>query len=183
MRPRRKKPTITIDKNFYQRLNDDIPFPVLTVINDAGERFLNVKKQEALTLAQEAGYDLYLVKNSEKDPIAKFVDYGKLKYGLEKKRKLMKKNQVVVRTKEIRARVNIDFHDVNYKVKNAAGFLRDDKDKVKWVIRLRGRELIRKNDAIQTLNNIYEKLKDVAVIESGPSQPSKFLITMTLAPK
>ena len=56
----------------------------------------------------------------------------------KQKKKLERQNRVELR--ELQFRPNIDVHDLNVKLKKAQEFI-DDGDKVKIVMRLRGREI------------------------------------------
>lgn len=68
------------------------------------------------------------------------IDYGKFKYEQQKKANIAKKKQAIVQLKEIQFRPNIEAHDLETKLKNADKFLSQG-DKIKMVMRFRGREM------------------------------------------
>ena len=70
---------------------------------------------------------------------ARFWDYGKYKYELQKKEKEAKKKQKTTQVKEIRLSTFIEDHDIMVKAKTGSKFLKDG-DKLKVSLRFRGRE-------------------------------------------
>lgn len=94
---------------------------------------------EALALAQDKGLDLVEVSPLANPPVAKIVDYSKLKYQEEKERRKEKAKQKKVEIKGIRLSLRISDHDKEIRVKRAEDFLNDG-DKVKVELLLSGRE-------------------------------------------
>lgn len=105
-------------------------------------------------------------------PICKIMNYGKYKFEQSKREKEAKKKQKIVELKEIRVTPNIDTHDFNFKLKNARKFL-EDGDKVKIMVRFRGRELNYLKIGEEVLNKFIEDLKDIASIDKKPIQEGK----------
>lgn len=105
-------------------------------------------------------------------PICKIMNYGKYKFEQSKREKEAKKKQKIVELKEIRVTPNIDIHDFNFKLKNARKFL-EDGDKVKIMVRFRGRELNYLKIGEEVLNKFIEDLKDIASIDKKPIQEGK----------
>jgi translation initiation factor IF-3 len=97
------------------------------------------------------------------------MDFGKYKYELSKKEKLVKKKQHVIHIKEIRMRPSIEDHDFDFKIKNARKFI-EQGNKVKFNVMFRGRELAHKEFGNQLLERIINELEDVA----KPESDSKF---------
>jgi len=114
-----------------------------------------------LELAQEAGLDLVEVAPNAKPPVCKILDFGKYLYEQSKKDKLNKKKQHTVVVKEIRMRPKTDEHDLAYKLKHARSFL-EQKNKVKFTVQFRGRELAYKQFGVNLLERVIESLEDVA---------------------
>jgi len=77
--------------------------------------------------------------------------------------------------------MTIDVGDVNVKAKHATRFLNEG-NKVKVSIRLRGRQMAHSSLAKDVMNNFFEILKDVAVIEKPINMEGRNII-MILAPK
>ncbi len=68
------------------------------------------------------------------------MDYGKYLFQQKKKQSEAKKKQKVIVVKEVQFRPRIDEHDFNFKKNNVIRFL-EDGDKVKAIVRFRGREM------------------------------------------
>ena len=86
---------------------------------------------------------------------------------MKKKANIEKKKQKVVALKEIKLRPGTDVHDYNFKVKNAKKFL-VNKDKVKFTVKFKGREMQHINLGRDLMNRIIEDTKDVGKIETSP---------------
>ena len=92
------------------------------------------------------------------------MDYGKYKYEISKKEKDSKKKQHVVVVKEIRLRPRTEEHDFDFKVRHARKFL-EHKNKVKFTIQFRGRELAYKEFGEKMLDKVANILDDIAKVE------------------
>ena len=114
-------------------------------------------------------------------PVCKIMDYGKFRYEKEKKAKLSRKKQKISELKELNIRPKIDEHDYQVKIKNALRFLNDG-DRVKVIVRFRGREEAFKDRGRDLLNRIIEDLKEVSKVEQDIKSEGSSL-TITLAPK
>ncbi len=132
-------------------------------------------------MAEELGLDLVEVGPDANPPVCKIMDYGKFRYEKEKKAKLSRKKQRISELKELNIRPKIDEHDYQVKIKNALRFLTDG-DRVKIIVRFRGREEAFKDRGRDLLNRMIEDLKEVGKIEQEIKSEGSNL-TMTLAPK
>jgi len=92
------------------------------------------------------------------------MDFGKYIYEQSKKEKISKKKQHTVVVKEIRMRPKTDVHDLEFKIKHARTFL-EQKNKVKFTVQFRGRELAYKEFGEQLLIKVQEMLSDIAKLE------------------
>ena len=164
-------------------INEQIRCKEMMVIGPNGEQLGVKSKQDALTLAGYAGFDLVLMSDSGNMPVCKIMDYNKFKYEKKKKTKEAQKRQreTQVDTKEYRLSVNIDIHDFDTRVNNARKSL-DRGDKVKASIRFKGRQIAHPELAREVLDRFYEKVSDVADIESKPKIEGKTMF-MLLTPK
>jgi translation initiation factor IF-3 len=117
-----------------------------------------------LDLSLERGFDLVEIAPNADPPVCKIMDFGKYNYELSKKDKISKKKQHTVVVKEIRMRPKTDVHDLEFKVKHARAFL-EQKNKVKFTVQFRGRELAYKEFGEQLLDRVSEMLEDIAKIE------------------
>ncbi|MBD3223452.1 MAG: translation initiation factor IF-3 [Caldithrix sp.] len=150
-------------------MNDDVQAPEVRVISPDGEQIGIMTVNEALNKSQDYGLDLVEIAPSAKPPVCKIMDYGKYVYEQNKKEKLNKKKQHTVTVKEIRMRPKTEEHDLDFKLKHARSFL-DQKNKVKFTVQFRGRELAYKEFGERLLERVVEELEDVGKIE----QPLKF---------
>ena len=142
-----------------------------------------VPLKEGLRLAREAGLDLVEVNPGANPPVCKILDYGKFQYEKNKKDKEAKKKQKVIDIKEIRLRPEIGLHDLETKIRGAKEFLAEG-NKVKFTIRLRGRQFLHANRSESLVNQIIELLKDVAVVESEkPISEENREYTIVFSPK
>lgn len=120
---------------------------------------------EAKRTAEKLGLDLIEINHKAVPPILRIANYSKYLY--EKKKALKNKGKQKTETKEVQLSVNISEHDLEVKAKRAAEFISDG-DKVKVVLRMRGRELSRRDISKKSLYQFVELLSDVAVAENMP---------------
>ena len=137
--------------------------------------------REAMRLAEEADLDLVKISPNAVPPVCKIMDYGKFKFEQAKKEKENRRNQKVVEIKEVQLSMTIDVGDLNVKAKQATRFLNDG-NKVKVSIRLRGRQMAHANLGRDVMNNFFEGLKEIAVVEKPINMEGRNII-MILAPK
>jgi translation initiation factor IF-3 len=109
------------------------------------------------------------------------LDYGKYRYEISKKEKDSKKKQHVIILKEIRLRPRTEDHDLEFKIKHARKFL-EQKNKVKFTVMFRGREMAYKEFGEKLLDRVVEKLDDIAKIEMDKKFEGRSL-TMTFVNK
>lgn len=136
-----------------------------------------------MRLAREAGLDLVEVNPSANPPVCKILDYGKFQYEKNKKDKEAKKKQKVIEVKEIRLRPEIGLHDLETKIRGAKEFLAEG-NKVKFTIRLRGRQFLHTDRSASLAGQLIELLKDVAEVESEkPISEENREYTIVFSPK
>lgn len=140
-----------------------------------------VSINEALRLAEEQELDLVLVADTAKPPVCKIINYGKHKFETLKKEKEAKKRQKVVELKEMQLSLRIEENDFNIKARKVRGFL-EEGNKVKIVLRLRGREMANPQAGMPVINRFFEKLQDLAV-DSSKAALNGRQIVMVASPK
>ena len=123
-----------------------------------------MKTEDAIARAMDVGQDLIEVSPNAKPPVAKILNYGKLKYEEKKKAQASKKKQHVVKIKELRVRPRIDDHDLLTKVNRGRQFISDG-CKLKITLMYRGREMSRLDLGIAVLSRIIDLFSDIAVVE------------------
>ena len=153
------------------------------VIGPNGEQLGIKSKQDALTLAGYAGFDLVLMSENSNPPVCKIMDYNKFKYEKNKKLKEAQKKQRIanVDIKEFRLSVTIDKHDFDTRVKNARKALAKG-DKAKISIRFKGRQIAHPELAKDVLLKFVEEVTDIADVEIAPKMEGRSMF-MQLTPK
>lgn len=167
-------------KNDGPRVNDYITAARIRLVNAEGDMVGVVTRHEALQMALEAGLDLVEISPQADPPVCKILDYGKYKYELQKKKHEAKKNQKTTQLKEIQLRLMIAENDLNLKCNSVKRFL-EDGDKVKIVLRLKGREMSQTERAMGLINRVKTECITGARAEAEPRMEGR-QITMVLAP-
>jgi len=134
------------------------------LISETGEQLGVMKTEDAIARAMDVGQDLIEVAPNAKPPVAKILNYGKLKYEEKKKAQASKKKQHVVKIKELRVRPRIDDHDLLTKVNRGRQFISDG-CKLKITLMYRGREMSRLDLGLDVLDRIINLFSDIAVVE------------------
>lgn len=160
-------------------INEQIRAKQMLVIGPNGEQLGIKSKEEALTLASYAGFDLVLINDKAENPVCKLMDYNKFKYEKKKKQKESQKRQKEnnAETKEYRLSPNIDVHDFNTKLNNAKKYL-EKGHKIKLTIRFRGREMQFTEKGREVLIRFAENLNDVATLDTAPTLDGRNMIAM-----
>lgn len=155
--------------------------PEIRLIDAEGNQIGIVPPDEGLKMAEKEGLDLVEISPDAKPPVCKVMDYGKYRYEIAKKEKDSKKKQHVIVVKEIRLRPRTEDHDLEFKMKHARKFL-EQKNKVKFTVMFRGREMAYKEFGEQLLDRVVEYLDEVSKVEMEKKMEGRRL-TMTLIPK
>jgi translation initiation factor IF-3 len=114
---------------------------------------------EARELAQSQGLDLIEVSPNANPPVCKIMGFGKYKYNEQKKKS--QNTSVSKKMKEIKLGVNIGSHDFSVKIDKVKDFLTSG-HLVRFVIRMRGRELNHRDVGYALMKKIVDSLSDVA---------------------
>jgi translation initiation factor IF-3 len=169
--------------NYFQRrskpqgpkANERIRAIDVQVIGTDGNNLGILPLNKAIARAKEEGLDLIEISPNANPPVCKIMDMGKYKYDLQKKANTAKKKQKVVALKEIKMRPGTDVHDYNFKVKNAKKFL-SNKDKVKFTVKFKGREMQHINLGKDLMDRIIDDTKDVGKVETRPKFEGRQMI-------
>lgn len=129
---------------------------------------------EARKLAVEAGLDLVEIAPTADPPVCHIMDYGKWKYEQSIKQKENKKKVKSVSEKELQLSPGIGEHDVEVKVNQAREFLGEGR-KVQFVVKYTGRENAHKELGFKLIDNLVDKLSDLASVEGKPRLEGKKL--------
>ena len=168
-------------QEFRIRINNYIRVPQVKVV-DADGSFLGVMEtRDAQKLAQDQGLDLVEINPRATPPICKIIDYGKYKYQEKKKAAETKRNSKISELKELSLRPATDDNDLNHKLQLAKEFLTEG-DKVKFIVKFRGREITHPQIGEQKLKWIVEQLSTLISGNTGISLEGKHM-SITLSPK
>ena len=162
------------------RVNQRIRVPEVRVVNEDGQQLGIMSTDAARDIAARIGLDLVEISPNGQPPVCKIMDYGKYKYELKKKASVAKKSQHQSQVKEVKLRPRIDEHDLSFKVNNARRFLIDG-DKVKCTVMFRGREIVHTQIGRELLEQVQERLSEVAKPETRPQMEGRTL-SMIFAP-
>lgn len=162
-------------------INEEIRDKEVRLIDENGQQLGVVSSKEALSLALEKNLDLVKIAPQSKPPVCKIMNYGKYRFDQIKKEKEAKKKQKTMEVKEVRLSPNIDDHDLNTKLKNAAKFL-EKGDKVKVSVRFRGREMTHTEIGREVLNQFAQNIAEVGAVEKAPKMEGRSMV-MFLMPK
>jgi|TARA_B110000211_G_scaffold182615_1_gene206811 translation initiation factor IF-3 len=169
--------------NYFQRrskpkgpkANERIRAIDVQVIGSNGGNLGTLPLNKAIEIAKEEGLDLIEISPNANPPVCKIMDIGKYKYDLQKKANIAKKKQKVVALKEIKLRPGTDVHDYNFKIKNANKFL-SKKDKVKFTVKFKGREMQHIQLGKDLMNRIIIDTKDLGKVETHPKFEGRQMI-------
>jgi len=165
-------------------INEKINFEgskTVRIIGADNEQLGLVSFDQALDMSYDAGLDLVLIAAQADPPVCRIMDYGKYRYERDKREKEAKKKQQVVDIKEIQLSCRIDTNDFNTKVNRARQFLAHG-DKVKVVVRFKGRQMAHQEIGADLLAKFSAACEDICIIDKQPKLEGRFL-SMFLAPQ
>ena len=139
-----------------------------------------VATDQAIQMARQQDLDLVEVAPNADPPVARLLDYGKLRYLYSKKERESKKAQKSTELREVRFRPNIGSHDLEAKMRKVREFIGDG-SKVKLTVRFRGREAVHQQLGLSVLKKVADDLKDEVRLEKPPSMEGRAL-SMILIP-
>ena len=169
------------NNNKGQRINEMIRVREVRLIDDEGKQLGIIATPEALRMAKDKDLDLVEVSPNANPPVCKILDYGKYRFEQEKKLRDSKKNQKVLKLKEIRMQPKIGAGDLDTKAKHIQEFL-DEGDKVKVTIRFRGRELAHTELGYDVLNEVLKRLTSAYNIDKPAAMDGRNM-SMTISSK
>lgn len=135
---------------------------------------------EAKEVAEKAELDLVCMNVSSAPPVCKILDYGKYRFDAIKSEKESKKNQKITELKEIQLSMRIDEHDLEVKAKHGRRFL-EEGNKIKVVLRMKGREQAYNKTAVEVVKKFYTKLEDLGSIDKEPAVVGRNVILIVTA--
>jgi len=129
---------------------------------------------EARERARKEGVDLVEIASQAKPPVVKLINFDKFKYQQNKKRKKEVQSQKGG-IKEIRCTPFIGEADLEVRLNRMKKFLTAN-NRVKFVVKFLGRQIVNKDFGHQIVDRVAEKIKDFGEQESEPKLMGKRLI-------
>lgn len=151
----------------------------MRVVDENGENLGVLHPRDAVRIAEERKLDLVEVSPNAVPPVCKILDYGKWRYERDKQKKESKPAKSA-ELREVKMRPKIGEHDFQVKKKQVERLLQGG-DKVKVLLRFRGREVVHQDLAEELLMRVSREVGDLATIESKPQMQGRQMM-LVLAP-
>lgn len=147
--------------SFKYAVNDQIRTREVRLIAENGDQIGIISTIEAKRRAADVGLDLVAINEADGVPVCKILDFGKFRYDQIRKEKdaAKKSRESRVELKEIQLRPTTDTNDIAIKAKRAQGFLTDG-DKVKVLVKFKGREISHSEIGRKVINAFLDNLVD-----------------------
>lgn len=158
----------------YYRINQNIRYPEVRVIDQENKQLGIMSTKEALERAVALGLDLVEITEKATPPIVKIIEFQKFKYQEDKKDKAGS-SRGGQDTKEIRLKPFMAENDLGVKVRQAEKFLKAG-DRVKLVVKFHGREITKKEFGEKIMNQAITGLAEVSTVAEAPKFLGKLLI-------
>ncbi len=148
-------------------INEEIRDKEVRVIDSDGTQLGIMSAAQAQEAANKRSMDLVKISPQANPPVCKIMDYGKYRFEMAKREKENRKNQKVVSIKEIQLSPSIDTHDFETKLRAAVKFLGGG-DKVKVIVKFRGRQVQHAKLGEELLERFLEGVGDAGSVEKKP---------------
>ena len=155
-------------------INEEIKAPEVRVIGPNNEQLGIMKIDAARVYAENNNVDLVLIAPTATPPVCRAIDYGKFCFERDKREKEAKKKQVIVKVKEVQLSCRIEQHDFDTRVNQAKKFLREG-NKVKAVVRFRGREMSHMDLGREVIEKFRTACSEAGAAEKAPILEGRFL--------
>ena len=176
----RRYETISANNNTKNLINEEIKAAEVRLIGVNNEQIGVMKIDEARTYAYNNGVDLVLIVPNAAPPVCRAIDYGKFCFERDKREKEAKKKQVIVKVKEVQLSCRIEQHDFDTRVNQAKRFLAEG-NKVKAVVRFKGREMAHTDLGREVILKFQESLAGVGNAEKKPILEGRYM-SIVLSP-
>ncbi len=162
-------------------VNEAIFAKEIRVVDANGGQLGVMATRTALDMAMGQDLDLVMIAPQASPPVCRIMDYGKYCFEQQKREKEQRKNQKTVEVKEIQLSCKIEENDINTKANHARRFLADG-NKIKVVVRFRGREMAHTDIGAQVLKRFAESLDEISVVDKPAKLEGRNMV-MFLAAK
>ena len=166
--------TISANNNKDLPINEEIKVNEVRVIGPNNEQVGVMKIDDARAYAYNNGVDLVLIVPNATPPVCRAIDYGKFCFERGKREKEAKKKQVIVKVKEVQLSCRIEQHDFDTRVNHAKRFLAEG-NKVKAVVRFKGREMSHMELGREVIEKFEEACREAGVAEKKPILEGRYM--------
>lgn len=160
-------------------INEQIRDSKVRLIDQNGDQIGVCEIERALDLANDQGLDLVKISPNAKPPVCKILDYGKYRYEMQKREKEAKKNQKIIKVREMKMTPNIEENDMLVKADKVKEFLNNG-DKVKISVRFRGREMGHTEKGVDVLEQFFKMIEELAVIDKPAKLEGRNMVMYVL---
>ena len=160
-----------------RRINHQIRIAQIMVVDENGQQLGVMSPMEGRRIADDRGLDLVEVAPNARPPVCRIMDYGRFRY----EQKKSQKKQQQVQTKILKLRPKTDQHDLQTKLRHARRFL-EAGNRVRFVVRMRGRERAVTDRWIEQLVDLTNQLEDIGVPIGKPALEGGG-VTSTIEPR
>ena len=155
-------------------INEEIREAEVRVIDNEGNQLGIMNTNDALEAANKRNLDLVMISPNANPPVCKIMDYGKYRFEQAKKEKEAKKKQNIIEVKEVQLSCRIEQHDFDTRVNHAKKFLAEG-NKVKAVVRFKGREMSHMDLGREVILKFEEACRDAGVAEKKPVLEGRYM--------
>ena len=148
------------------RINEHIRVSEVRVVDYDGTQLGVISVPQALEKAKERQLDLVEVSPNSAPPVCRIMDFGKYKYEIQKKLKVSKSKQHIIKVKEIKFHPKTGENDYNYRLVQAKEFL-EKGFKVKATVVFRGREMAHMEYGARWLKKMTVDLAGLGAAETN----------------
>ena len=166
--------TISTNNSKDLPINEEIKIPEVRVIGSNNEQLGIMKIEDARAYAYNNGVDLVLIAPNGNPPVCRAIDYGKFCFERDKREKEAKKKQVIVKVKEIQLSCRIEQHDFDTRLNQAKKFLGEG-NKVKAVVRFKGREMAHMELGRDVILKFQDALSGFGAADKKPSLDGRYM--------
>ena len=155
-------------------INDDIKAKEVRLVGEDGQQLGIMPLNDAKEYAYSRNLDLVLMSATATPPACRAMNYGKYRFERDKREKEAKKKQQITKLKEVQLSCRIDVHDFQTRVNHAIGFLKDG-NKVKAVVRFKGREMTHMELGKEVLEKFQAACAEVGAAEKGAVLEGRYM--------